>query len=87
VQRSAHIKNRRGAITLVVVFNMKRRIFAHRGAFTLVESLVVIPILGMLGALLVMAVQYTREAARRNQCASNLRQIGIALQSYYKECH
>ncbi|MEO0531643.1 MAG: DUF1559 domain-containing protein [Planctomycetota bacterium] len=56
---------------------------SNQSAFTLVELLVVIAIIGILVALLLPAVQAAREAARRTQCKTNLKNIGLALVNHH----
>jgi prepilin-type processing-associated H-X9-DG protein/prepilin-type N-terminal cleavage/methylation domain-containing protein len=58
------------------------RFHPRAAGFSLVELLVTIGIIGALAGLLIPAIQSSRQAARRNSCANNLRQLGIAAQHH-----
>src|SRR5690349_5222431 len=61
---------------------MKRLNRRHSPAFTLLEMLFVIAVIGILISLLLPAIQAARETARRHSCANNLSQLAIAIQNY-----
>jgi len=64
------------------VSSMSHRNPRKRSGFTLIELLVVIAIMGVLAGMLMNGVQKAREAAKRIECANNLRNIGIAMHNY-----
>ena len=56
----------------------------RRDGFTMVELLVSMAIISLLIALILPAVQQVREAARKMDCQSHLRQIGLGVHQYYE---
>ena len=78
----AHARRHRFGFTLVELPPVSRR---ERAAFTLVELLVVIGIIALLISILMPALNSARRQAIRVQCASNLRQAGLAYMMYAGE--
>ena len=62
----------------------RRRYVGPQHGFTLVELLVVIAIIGVLVSLLLPAVQAAREAARRAQCTSNMKNVALAVLNFHE---
>src|SRR5690606_23791987 len=54
-------------------------------AFTLIELLTVIAIIGVLAAIVISTLGQVRRSADRTRCSSNLRQIGLAVQLYTQD--
>ena len=63
------------------------RILKLNKGFTLIELLVVIAIIGILAGILLPVLSRVRESARRTQCMSNLKQVGMGLIMYANENH
>src|SRR5437762_2570583 len=62
--------------------SQKRRLSANERAFTLVELLVVIGIIGLLAGLLMPALSGAQQKARQSKCLNHIRQLGLALTMY-----
>jgi prepilin-type N-terminal cleavage/methylation domain-containing protein/prepilin-type processing-associated H-X9-DG protein len=62
-----------------------RKLFKGRAGFTLIELLVVIAVIAILAAILYPVFAVIREKARETSCASNLKQIGTAVQMYIQD--
>ncbi len=65
---------------------LRRAVRRHCGAFTLIEMLVVLAIIGILAGMILPALTRARETARRAHCMSNLNQIGLTMAQYTGAC-
>src|SRR5947207_995066 len=59
--------------------------FQANAAFTVIELLVVLGVLGLISGILVSTLSRSKLSARKIQCVSNLRQLGLAAQFYWEE--
>ena len=64
---------------------MKKTATPRHGAFTLIEMLVVLAIIGILAAILFPAFSRAQESGRQTNCTSNLNQIYIAVNQYFQD--
>ena len=69
-------------LTRIAMFAQHKRLLCPRTAFTLVELLTVLAIIGILAAILIAGLGKLRDKARQSTCISNLRQIGVGWQLY-----
>ena len=72
---------------LRLLFNMSSRRGNAGSAFTLIELLTLTAMIGILAALLLAAITQGKGPAQRLQCASNVRQLGLALQEFVADNH
>lgn len=72
-------------MTPIALVSLQRTVAARRRAFTLIELLTVIAIIGILAAIIIPTVSRVRATAAKADCASNIRQIGVALLLYAQD--